>query len=114
MTILRGSEEVHRVDKPIVQQCIWIVQEGTITPNTNGSPTRSKNEKQLEIHQLIDVLSFSASNSATEHMDTHNGVQEGTITPNTDGSPIRSKNVKQLEMEGHRDFIQECAIEDEE
>jgi hypothetical protein len=47
-------------------------------------------------------------------MDTHKGVQEGTITPNTDGSPARSKNEKQLEMEGHRDFIQECAIEDEE
>jgi hypothetical protein len=54
------------------------------------------------------------SNSATEHMDTHKGVQEGTITPNTDGSPARSKTEKQLEMEGHRDFIQECAIEDEE
>jgi hypothetical protein len=54
------------------------------------------------------------SNSATEHMDTHKGVQEGTITPNTDGSPARSENKKQLEMEGHRDFIQECAIEDEE
>jgi hypothetical protein len=47
-------------------------------------------------------------------MDTHKGVQEGTITPNTDGSPARSKTEKQLEMEGHRDFIQECAIEDEE
>ncbi|KAH9574021.1 hypothetical protein CY35_01G032800 [Sphagnum magellanicum] len=54
------------------------------------------------------------SNSATEHIDTHKGVQEGTITPNTDGSPARSKNEKQLEMEGRRDFIQECAIEDEE
>ncbi len=54
------------------------------------------------------------SNSATEHMDTHKGVEEGTITPNTDGSPARSKNEKQLEMEGPRDFIQECAIEDEE
>jgi hypothetical protein len=50
------------------------------------------------------------SNSATEHMDTHKGVQEGTITPNTDGSPARSKTEKQLEM----DFLQECAIEDEE
>ncbi len=54
------------------------------------------------------------SNSATEHMDTHKGVQEGTITPNTDGSPARSKTETQLEMEFHRDFIQECAIEDEE
>ncbi len=54
------------------------------------------------------------SNIATEHMDTHKGVQEGTITPNTDGSPARSKTEKQLEMEGHRDFIQECALEDEE
>ncbi len=54
------------------------------------------------------------SNSATEHINTHKGVQEGTITPNTDGSPGRSKTEKQLEMEGHRDFIQECAIEDEE
>ncbi len=54
------------------------------------------------------------SNSATEHIDTHKGVQEGTITPNTDGSPARSKTEKQLEMEGHRDLIQECAIEDEE
>jgi hypothetical protein len=54
------------------------------------------------------------SNSATEHMDTHKGVQEGTITPNTDCSPARSKTEKQLEMEGHRDFIQECATEDEE
>jgi len=54
------------------------------------------------------------SNSATEHIDTHKGVQEGTITRNTDGSPARSKTEKQLEMEGHRDFIQECAIEDEE
>jgi len=55
------------------------------------------------------------SNSATEHMDTHEeGVQEGTITPNTDGSPARSKTETQLEMEVHRDFIQECAIEDEE
>jgi hypothetical protein len=54
------------------------------------------------------------SNSATEHMDTHRGVQEGTITPNTDGSPARSKTKKQLEMEGHRDFIQECAVEDQE
>jgi hypothetical protein len=54
------------------------------------------------------------SNSATEHMDTHKGVQEGTITPNTDGSPARSKTEKQLEMEGHRYFIQECAMEDEE
>ncbi len=52
------------------------------------------------------------SNSATEHMDTHMGVQEGNIV--TDGSPARSKTEKQLEMEGHRDFIQECAIEDEE
>jgi hypothetical protein len=90
------------------------VQEGTITPNTDGSPARSKNEKQLEIRLHRDFLSLSASNSATEHMDTHKGVQEGTITPNTDGSPARSKNKKQLEMEGHRDFIQECAIEDEE
>jgi hypothetical protein len=56
----------------------------------------------------------SQSNSATEHMEYHKGVEEGTITPNTDGSPARSKNEKQLEMEGHRDFIQECAIEDEE
>jgi hypothetical protein len=47
-------------------------------------------------------------------MDTHKGVQEGTITPNTDGSPARSKTETQLEMEFHRDFIQECAIEDEE
>ncbi len=54
------------------------------------------------------------SNSGREHMDTHKGVQEGTITPDTDGSPARSKTKKQLEMEGHRDFIQECAIEDEE
>jgi hypothetical protein len=54
------------------------------------------------------------SSSATEHMDTHKGVQERTITPNTDGSPARSKTKKQLEMEGHRNFIQECAIEDEE
>jgi len=54
------------------------------------------------------------SNGATEHMDIHKGVQEGTITPNTDGAPPRSKTEKQLEMEGHRDFIQECAIEDEE
>jgi hypothetical protein len=54
------------------------------------------------------------SNSATEHIDAHKGVQEGTITCNTDGSPARSKTEKQLEMEGHRDFIQECAIEDEE
>jgi len=54
------------------------------------------------------------SNRGVEHMDTHKGVQEGTITPNTDGSPARSKTEKQLEMEGHRDFIQECAIEDEE
>jgi hypothetical protein len=54
------------------------------------------------------------SNSATEHMDTHKGVQEGTITPHTDGSPARSKTEMQLEMEFHRDFIQECAIEDEE
>jgi hypothetical protein len=54
------------------------------------------------------------SNSATEHMDSHKGVQEGTMTPNTDGSPARSKTEMQLEMEFHRDFIQECAIEDEE
>jgi hypothetical protein len=54
------------------------------------------------------------SNSGTEHMDTHKGVQEGTITPKLDGSPARSNNEKQLEMEGHRDFIQECAVEDEE
>ncbi len=54
------------------------------------------------------------SNSATEHMDTHKGVQEWTITPNTDGSPARSKTEKQLEMEGHSDFIQECAREDDE
>jgi hypothetical protein len=47
-------------------------------------------------------------------MDTHKGVEEGTITPNTDGAPPKSKTEKQLEMEGHRDFIQECAIEDEE
>ncbi len=47
-------------------------------------------------------------------MDTHKGVQEGTKTPNTDGSPTGSKNRKQLEMEGHRAFIQECAVEDEE
>jgi hypothetical protein len=60
------------------------------------------------------IRGSSQSNSATEHMDTHKGVQEGTITPNTDGSPARSKNEKQLEMEGLRDFIQECAIEDEE
>ncbi|CAK9189659.1 unnamed protein product [Sphagnum troendelagicum] len=53
------------------------------------------------------------SNSATEHMDTHKGVQEGTITPNTGGSPARSKTKTQLEMEGHMDFIQECAVEDE-
>jgi hypothetical protein len=53
------------------------------------------------------------SNSATEHMDTHKGVQEGTITPNTGGSPARSKTETQLEMEGHMDFIQECAVEDE-
>jgi hypothetical protein len=47
-------------------------------------------------------------------MDTHKGVEEGTKTPNTDGSPAGSKNEKQLEMEGHRAFIQECAVEDEE
>jgi len=47
-------------------------------------------------------------------MDTHEGVQEGTKTPNTDGSTAGSKNQKQLEMEGHRAFIQECAVEDEE
>ncbi len=46
-------------------------------------------------------------------MDTHKGVQEGTKTPNTDGSPAGSKNQKQLEMDGHRAFIQECAVEDE-
>ncbi|CAM6045628.1 unnamed protein product [Sphagnum compactum] len=54
------------------------------------------------------------STSETDHMDTHKGVQEGTKTPNTDGSPAGSKNQKQLEMEGHRAFIQECAVEDEE
>jgi len=61
------------------------------------------------------------SNSATEHMDTRKGVQEGTITPNTDGSPARSKKglqlihleIDQLEQ-SYRDFIQECAIENEE
>jgi hypothetical protein len=113
------------------------VEEGTITPNTDGSPARSKTEKQLEmegqrdfIHECSiedeewewspdyllrrDFSSLSASNSATAHMDTHEGVQEGTIIPNTDGSPARSKTEKQLEIEGHRDFIQECAIEDEE
>jgi hypothetical protein len=47
-------------------------------------------------------------------MDTHKGVQEGTKTPNTDGSPAGSKNQKQLEMEGHSDFIQQCAVGDEE
>ncbi|CAM6055236.1 unnamed protein product [Sphagnum tenellum] len=53
------------------------------------------------------------STSETDHMDTHKGVQEGTKTPNTDGSTAGSKNQKQLEMEGHRAFIQECAVEDE-
>jgi len=71
------------------------VQEGTITPNTDGSPARSKTKKQLTICELT-LLSLSASNSATEHMDTHKGIQEGTITPNTDGSPARSKTKKQL------------------
>jgi hypothetical protein len=47
-------------------------------------------------------------------MDTYKGVQEGTKTPNTNGSPARSKKQNQLEMEGHRAFIQECALEDEE
>ncbi len=113
------------------------VQEGTITPNRDGSPARSKTEKQLEmegqrdfIHEcsiedeewelcpdylwLRDFSSLSASNSATAHVDTHKGVQEGTITPNRDGSPARSKTEKQWEIEGHRDFIQECDVEDEE
>jgi hypothetical protein len=90
------------------------VQEGTITPNTDGSPARSKTEKQFEICLPRDFLRLSASNSATEHMDTQKGVQEGTITPIIDGSPARSKTKKQLEMEGQRDFIQERAIQDEE
>jgi hypothetical protein len=47
-------------------------------------------------------------------MHTHKGVQEGTKTPNTDGSTAGSKNQKRMEMEGHRAFIQECAVEDEE
>jgi len=40
--------------------------------------------------------------------------KEGTKTTNTDVSPAGSKNQKQVEMEGRRDFIQECAVEDEE
>ncbi len=81
------------------------VQEGTITPIIDGSPARSKNEKQLEIRLHTDFLRLSASNSATEHMDTHKGVQEGTITPIIDGSPARSKNEKQLEIRLHTDFL---------
>jgi hypothetical protein len=40
--------------------------------------------------------------------------KEGTRTTSTDVSPAGSKNQKQVEMEGRRDFIQECAVEDEE
>jgi hypothetical protein len=40
--------------------------------------------------------------------------KEGTKTTNTDVSPAGSKNQKQVEMEGHRYFIQECAVEDVE
>jgi hypothetical protein len=40
--------------------------------------------------------------------------KEVTKTTNADVSPAGSKNQKQVEMEGHRDFIQECAVEDEE
>jgi len=54
------------------------------------------------------------SSSETDHMHTHKGVQEGTKTPNTDGSTAGSKNQKRMEMEGHRAFIQECSVEDEE
>jgi hypothetical protein len=69
MAVLQGSEEVHILRNPIVQQSIWI-------------PT----------------LVF----------------KEGTKTTSTDVSPAGSKNQKQVEMEGRRDFMQECAVEDEE
>ncbi len=40
--------------------------------------------------------------------------KEGTKTTNTDVSPAGSKDQKQVEMEVWRDFIKECAVEDEE
>jgi len=39
--------------------------------------------------------------------------KDGTKTTNTDVSPTGSKNQKQVEIESCRDFIQECAVEDE-
>ncbi len=114
-SFLRGFSSLSAINSATVHMDTHNgVEEGTMTPNTDGSPARSKNEKQLEIHQLKDLLSVCASNSATDYMDTHNSVQEGTISPNTDGSPARSMNEKQLEMEGHSAFIQKCAEEDEE
>jgi hypothetical protein len=53
MAVLQGSEEVHILRNPIVQQSIWIptrvFKDGTKPTNTDVSPAGSKNQKQVEI-----------------------------------------------------------------